>query len=155
METDVISDTAMLAWRRFLRVHCTIERALDAELRAEHGLTINDYDVLVQLSSATDRRLRMSDLAEHVVLTRSGMTRLIDGLVREGLVERVACAADARVSYAQITETGLERLAAARCGHHRGIRRVFTDHFDERELGQLSELLGKLPAADGPSCCGG
>lgn len=153
MPTDVIPDSAMLAWRRFLVAHCAIQREMDAELRAEHGMTINDYDALVQLSSAADRRLRMSALADHVVLTRSGMTRLVDGLVREGLVERVSCGEDARVSYAQLTDQGAERLAAARCTHHRGIRRAFSDHFSEAELDQLASLLGKLPSAALPGCC--
>jgi len=151
--TDPIPDTAMLAWRRFLRAHCTIERELDAELRAQHNLTINDYDVLVQLRD-TERGLRMSDLAEQVVLTRSGITRLIDGLVREQLVERVSCAKDARVAYARLTRLGRERMAEARCTHHRGIRRVFADHFSEAELAQLAELLAKLPSAERSRCCG-
>ena len=153
MPTEVISDVAMTAWRRFLRAHCAILRDLDAQLRSDHGLTINDYDVLVQLRDADGQRLRMSDLADHVVLTRSGMTRLIDGLVRERLVERVACKEDARVSYAQVTEAGLDRLAQARCTHHDGISRVFAQHFTEPELEQLAELLAKLPSAEMPARC--
>ena len=142
------SDAAMIAWRRFLRAHCAISRVLDQELRAQHGLTINDYDVLVQLRDSERQKLRMSDLAESVVLTRSGITRLVDGLVREGLVERVSCCSDARVAYAKITQEGLDRMAAARVTHINGIQRVFSSHFSEEDVVKLGELLGKLPASE-------
>lgn len=147
-----IDAEAMQAWRRFLRAHCAIVRELDSDLRANFGMTINDFDVLVRLHNAENLRLRMSDLAQHVVLTRSGITRLIDGLVRLGYVERVHCAKDARVSYAVLTDTGSDALELARCSHHRGVIETFLSKFSGEELAQLSELLSRLPDADMPSC---
>lgn len=153
--TDTLGATAMQAWRRFLRAHCAIVRELDGELRANHGLTINDFDVMIQLRNAEDKRLRMSDLAEHVVLTRSGITRLIDGLVRLGYVERVNCPTDARVSYARLTDAGSQAMETARCSHHRGVIEAFVARFSDEELNQFSELLSRLPDADLPGACGG
>ena len=156
MSTQITAPAAALqAWRHFLRTHCSITRQLDADLAAAHGLTINDYDVLVQLRDAPDQRLRMSELADHVLLTRSGMTRLIDGLVKDELVRRASCPSDARVSYAQITPKGLETLDAARQTHLAGITRLFTQHFSEEEAGQLAELLGRLPGSSNPMPCEG
>jgi len=148
-------ESALLAWRHFLRTHCAITRQLDADLAASHGLTINDYDVLVQLRDAPQQRLRMSELADHVLLTRSGMTRLIDGLVRDELVQRASCPSDARVSYAQITQRGLETLDTARRTHLDGITRLFTQHFSEAESQQLADLLGRLPGSQSPMPCEG
>lgn len=153
MTTTLISDTAMAAWQSFIRAKFLLSGTLDHELVQAHGLTLNDYGVLVHLRDADDQSMRMSDLACTMLLTRSGMTRLIDGLVRDGLVERKACASDARVSYAVITELGLERLAAARVTHHAGIQRMFADHYTTEELATLDELLGRIePSSDAPDC---
>src|ERR1700722_19405874 len=105
------------AWRSYLQSHASIVRVLDAELVAEHGMTTRDYEVLLYLAQAPDRKLPMSALAERTMLTRSGITRLIDGLVEAGWIERVACAKDARVSYAELTDTGYEKLRKAGCAH--------------------------------------
>lgn len=152
----------MEAWQRLLRANCVFMRSLDSELRATHGMTISDYDVLIQLRDAERGGLKMSELSRRTMLTRSGMTRLVQGLERDGLVERRACGSDARVSYAALTELGHERLAAARCTHHAGIRRVFADHFTAADAEQLSALLGQIPgvadgegACPGPSACSG
>lgn len=146
------------AWQRLLRAHCIMLRTLDAELQSEHQMTISDYDVLVSLREAPDGQLRMSDLSRSTLLTRSGMTRLIQGLERDGLVERASCPSDARVSWVQLSSEGRARLSAARSTHHAGIRRLFADHVDETEAATLAELLGRIPGvADGSatSCCSG
>ena len=107
----------MDAWRSYLQSHSSILRELDAELVAEHGMTTRDYEVLLYLAQAPDRRLAMSELAASTMLTRSGITRLVDGLVSAGLIERVACPSDARVSYAELTESGYQKLREAGCTH--------------------------------------
>ncbi len=144
---------ALEAWRSFLQSHATIVRMLDAELISEHGITTRDYEVLLYLAQTPDRRLPMSALAESTMLTRSGITRLVDGLVAGGFIERVSCPNDARVSYAQLTDEGFEKLRHAGCTHVRSIRRLFLEHFDADETGQLAVLLGRLPGAQpGGSC---
>jgi DNA-binding MarR family transcriptional regulator len=141
------------AWRSYLQSHASILRALDAELVAEHGMTTRDYEVLLYLAQADDRRLPMSVLAESTMLTRSGITRLIDGLVAGGLIERVACPDDARVSYAQLTDPGYEKLREAGATHVASIRRLFLEHFNPKEIAQLAELLGRLPGTQGGTSC--
>lgn len=151
-----LDGAALTAWRSFLQSHARILRELDAGLIAAQGMTTRDYQVLLYLSKEPDRRLAMSALAERTMLTRSGITRLVDGLVAAGLVQRIACPQDARVSYAQLTEAGYEKLRDAGCTHIAGIRRLFLDHFSEEEVEQLAHLLSRLPgaAADG-SCTAG
>jgi DNA-binding MarR family transcriptional regulator len=148
-----LDGASLEAWRSFLQSHASILRVLDADLVAEHGMTSRDYEVLLYLSQAPDRRLPMSALSERTMLTRSGITRLIDGLVGCGLIERVSCAKDARISYAELTEAGYEKLRAAGCTHITGIRRLFLEHYTEEEIDQLASLLGRLPGAShGGSC---
>jgi DNA-binding MarR family transcriptional regulator len=144
---------ALDAWRSFLQSHATILRLLDAELASEHGITARDYEVLLYLAQAPDRKLPMSALAESTMLTRSGITRLVDGLVAGGFVERAACPNDARVSYAKLTDNGLAKLRNAGCTHVRSISRLFLEHFSPEETGQLASLLSRLPgAASGGAC---
>jgi DNA-binding MarR family transcriptional regulator len=140
---------ALDAWARLLRGHASVTRALSAELEAEHGLTINDYGALLLLSRADEGRLRRVDLAEELVLTASGVTRLLDGLERVGLVERAACSSDRRVTYAVLTEAGRERLESASATHLAGIRAFLEERFSKEELDHLAELLGRLPGAAG------
>jgi DNA-binding MarR family transcriptional regulator len=141
------------AWRGFLLSHAAITRELDADLVARHGITSRDYEALLFLAQEQERSLSMGDLAERTMLTRSGVTRLVDGLTKIELVERVACPNDARVSYARITDAGYQRLREAGRTHVEGIRATFLRHFSEAEIQQLAELLGRLPhAADGGSC---
>jgi DNA-binding MarR family transcriptional regulator len=148
-----LDGVALDAWRGFLLSHAAITRELDADLIARHGLTSRDYEVLLFLAQEPERRLAMSELAERTMLTRSGVTRLVDGLCRINLVERVSCPADARVSYAQLTDEGYKRLVEAGRTHAEGIRNAFLRHFSDEETAQLAELLGRLPGAgDGPSC---
>ena len=148
-----LQGTALDAWRSYLTSHATILRGLDAELVAEHGLTTRDYEVLLYLGQAPERQLAMSELAERTMLTRSGITRLIDGLVAAGLIERVACPRDARVSYARLTEEGLEKIRAAGESHAEGIHRLFLAHFSEEEVTELASLLGRLPGAEASGSC--
>ena len=131
------------AWRMFLRAHSTVLRHLESELVAEHDLPLASYDVLVQLSEAPDSRLRMTELAERVLLSRSGLTRLVDRLERDGLVERQACPQDARGTLAVLTPAGLSRLRAAWPTHLSGVS-SYVDRLDAREVGELAALLGKL-----------
>ena len=112
---------------------------------AGHGLTLNDYEVLLHLARATERRLRRVDLAEKLLLTPSGITRLLEGLERCGYVERVACESDARVSYAQLTEEGLDKLRTAATTHVEGIRAYFSARYSRAELEGLGGLLERLP----------
>jgi len=151
--TPPLDGAALAAWRSFLQSHALILRELDADLLAAQGMTTRDYQVLLYLSKEPERKLAMSALAERTMLTRSGITRLVDGLVSAGLVERGACPSDARVSYAMLTDAGYEKLRAAGCTHIAGIQRLFLEHFSPTEVEQLAELLSRLPgAAVGGSC---
>ena len=136
------------AWVRLLRAHSALTRSLSADLVRGHGLTINDYEVLLHLARAPDRRLRRVDLAERLLLTASGITRLLDGLERSGFVAKGQCESDARVTYAVLTDEGLAKLADASETHVGGIRDVFENRFSEDELETLSRLLAKLPEAE-------
>jgi len=147
----------LLPWMNFLRGHALIMRELSADLLHHHGLSINDYEVLLYLSNAPDRMMRRVDLASSVLLTPSGITRLLDGLERSGFVTREACATDRRVVYAKLTRTGGEKLAQARETHLAGVHRLFVERFDSDELASLSLLLERLPGVgpangDGASC---
>lgn len=148
-----LEGAALEAWRNYLQSHAVIVRMLDADLIAEHGLTARDYEVLLYLSQADERRLAMSALAQSTMLTRSGITRLVDGLVGAGLVERVSCPSDARVSYAQLTDAGYERLRRAGCSHVASIHRLFLAHFTSAEIDQLATLLARLPGAQRGGQC--
>lgn len=143
------------AWVRFLRAHAAVTRELSGELEREHGLTINDYEVMLHLSRAPDRMMRRVDLAERVILTASGITRLLDGLELAGFVCKRRCETDARVSYAMLTDAGLEKLERARRTHISDVRRLYLDRFDEDERRTLAELLGRLPgnAAELDAAC--
>jgi DNA-binding MarR family transcriptional regulator len=134
------------AWVGLLRAHATTTRRFNAELVNEHGLTLNDYEVLLHLSRAEGRRLRRVDLAEGVLLTPSGITRLLEGLERCGFVERASCDSDARVTYAQLTDAGEAKLRAAAETHVAGIREFFAGRFSREELRSLAALLERLPA---------
>ena len=153
VEVSRLDGAALEAWRSYIQSHASILRILDAELVAEHGLTTRDYEVLLYLAQADDRRLPMSALAESTMLTRSGITRLIDGLVSHGLIERISCPNDARVSYAQLTDAGHEKLRNAGCTHVASIRRLFFEQFSEDEIFQLAALLSRLPGAHRGGAC--
>jgi DNA-binding MarR family transcriptional regulator len=134
----------MRAWRAFLVAHSRASRRLEDELIAEHDLPLAWYDVLVQLAEAPDRRLRMSDLAGAVLLSRSGVTRLVDRLEREGLVDRIKCRDDARGTFTVLTEAGLARLREASGTHLDGVRRHVTGRFTDEELETFAQLMERL-----------
>ncbi len=153
--TANLSERELRAWRGMLRVHSALTKALDAQLEAEHGLPLSSYEVLVFLAAAPDRKMRMSELAESILLSRSGLTRLVDRLEREGLIARQTCAQDARGSFAALTDAGAEKLAAARRTHLAGVRALFLDHLTEDEQERLGELWARiLPVgeATAPRC---
>jgi DNA-binding MarR family transcriptional regulator len=122
------------AWGGFLRVHATIVRKLDAELREVHGLALSSYEVLLHLSWAPGHRMRMGELAESILLTLGGVTRLIGRLEGEGLVRREPCPEDRRGAYAILTRAGAERLYEANSTHLAGVHKLFLEHFAEEEL---------------------
>jgi DNA-binding MarR family transcriptional regulator len=126
------------AWRGMLRVHAALVRELDAELDAAHELPLTSYDVLIYLQSAPDKRLRMAELADSVLLSRSGVTRLVDRLEREGLIVRDTCTSDGRGCFAVLTDDGEQVLARARPTHLSGVRERFLRHFSDDELRQLA-----------------
>ncbi|MGF7237515.1 MAG: MarR family winged helix-turn-helix transcriptional regulator [Frankia sp.] len=145
----------MRAWRRFLIVHSRVTRQLGDELEDEQHLALASYDVLLQLAEAPDG-LRMSELADAVLLSRSGLTRLVDRLVRDALVERRSCPIDGRGTYAVLTPKGRDQLRSASSTHMRGVAEHFVNHYTPAELDTLAELLGRLlpPGPESQSTCG-
>jgi DNA-binding MarR family transcriptional regulator len=139
-----LTGTELGAWRGLLRVHAALVRELDAELDAAHGLPLSSYDVLIYLQAAPGRRLRMAELADSVLLSRSGVTRLVDRLEREGLIVRDTCTSDGRGLYAVLTDAGDEMLARARPTHLAGVRERFLRHFSEDELRQLATFWERV-----------
>jgi DNA-binding MarR family transcriptional regulator len=135
------------AWRGFLRVHAALIRELDAELHAAHDLPLSSYDVLLQLAEAPNGQLRMSELAGSVLISPSGLTRLVDRLEREGLVERHRCENDHRGYFAMLTGEGMARLREAAPTHLDGVRRLFLEHFSEAELRRLGGHWERVLAA--------
>ena len=137
-------DPRLRAWAAFLRAHARIVRSLEHELAEEQGMALTDYDVLVQLAGADPQRLRMSELADRLLLSRSGVTRLVDRLVADGLVERVTCDDDRRGQWASLTDAGYARLRGATPTHLRGVAHHFLDRLRDDELATLERALGRL-----------
>ena len=133
-----LAPAELAAWRGMLRVHAALVKALDAELLVAHDLPLISYEVLITLDAAPGRKRRMAELADSVLLSRSGTTRLVDRLVRDGLIAREQCDDDGRGSYAVLTERGADLLAQARATHLAGVRDRFLRHFDEVELRTLA-----------------
>jgi DNA-binding MarR family transcriptional regulator len=144
-------DRALGPGRAFLHAHARITRKLDDELQANHGLSLAEYDALIQIATAPGRRLRMNLIAQRVLLSRSGVTRLIDRLVAEGLVERVACSTDARGAEAVLTTGGLDRMRAASRTHLAGVQRYYLDVLTPAEREAIERGLGKVQEAAGPT----
>ena len=135
----------MSAWVGLLRGHAALTRVLNADLVADHGLTLNDYEVLLHLSQAEGGMMRRVDLADRVLLTAYGITRLLEGLERASFVEKASCKTDGRVSYAKLTSAGRAKLRAASVTHLAGIEELFSGRFSDAELGALAELFSRLP----------
>jgi DNA-binding MarR family transcriptional regulator len=154
MSSQVLSEQAIGvdAFVALLRAHASVTRRLSAQLLAEHDLTLSDFEVLLRLSRAPDRRMRRVDLADQVLLSASGVTRLLDGLERLGLVERAACAGDRRVVYAVLTDTGLERLRAAANSHFGQVESYLGARFEPAELSDLTSLLDRLGEGETGDC---
>jgi DNA-binding MarR family transcriptional regulator len=152
-EARLLSAPELRAWRGMLRAHAALAKALDAQLEAAHGLQLSSYEVLMYLADAEDQRMRMCDLASTILLSRSGLTRLVDRLQREGLIERVACADDARGAFAKLTPLGRDRLAAARVTHLDGVRAMFIDLFSPDELALLGVSWDRVLERAGFGCC--
>ncbi|MEX1178183.1 MAG: MarR family transcriptional regulator [Nitriliruptor sp.] len=134
----------MAAWRAFLTAHARLTDVLERELRDRVDLPLTWYDVLVQLSEADDRRLRMQQLADRVLLSKSGLTRLIDRMEREGLVTRYPCEDDRRGTYAQMTAHGYDVIRSSAPTHLAGIREHFADPLDDHEAGVIAAALGRI-----------
>jgi DNA-binding MarR family transcriptional regulator len=142
-EQAELSEAELGAWRGLVRVHAALVRELDAELDARHGLPLSSYEVLRSLSRAPGGRLRMAELAEYVLLSRSGMTRLIDRLEREGMVGRTTCDKDGRGCYAVLTAQGRVAVDEARSTYIAVVRSGFVSHFSLEELQDLAGLLAR------------
>ena len=135
-----LSEYELAAWRGMLEVHALVTQELDAQMQSEHGLSVSAYEVLMFLDDAPEHRMRMSDIAERVLLSRSGCTRLVDRLVKLGYVTRSAATTDGRGLNAQLTAAGLHEVKAARAAHRQGVRRFFLDYVttsDQIALGDI------------------
>jgi DNA-binding MarR family transcriptional regulator len=149
-EQEALTEGELRAWRGLLRAHGCLAKRLDAELDQAHGLPMTSYEVLHHLEEASRGRMRMCDLAEQAQLSRSGLTRLVDRLEREELLERCSCEHDARGSYACLTDTGRERLEEARVTHLAVIREHFFSRFSEGELRSLADMWERIaPCSNG------
>jgi len=148
-EQEGLSEGELRAWRGLLRAHSCLARRLDAELDQTHGLPMTSYEVLHHVQEASGGRMRMSDLAEQAQLSRSGLTRLVDRLERERLLERCSCDHDARGSYACLTQAGRQRLEEARVTHLAVVREHFFSHFSESELGALADMWERIAPCNG------
>jgi DNA-binding MarR family transcriptional regulator len=148
-EHETLSIEELRAWRGLLRAHACLAKRLDASLEQAHGLPMTSFEVLHHLKDASGGRMRMCDLAEQAQLSRSGLTRLVDRLEREELLERCSCAHDARGSYACLTDAGRERLDEAHGTHLAVIREHFFSRFSEGELSMLADMWGRIAPCNG------
>ena len=148
MSSQVLREQApaVEAWIHLIRGQSAATRAVNAQLVADHGLTINDFECMLLLARAEERRMRRVDLAAQLILTASGVTRLLEGLEQEGWVDRANCASDRRVTYAVLTDEGYAKLQEASKSHVADIRAFFETRYSNDELDQLASLLGRLPA---------
>jgi DNA-binding MarR family transcriptional regulator len=145
--TAPLSATELAAWRGLLEVHAEVMQALDAQMRREHGLSVSAYEVLMFLGDAPEHRLRMAEIAQRVLLSRSGCTRLVDRLAQLGYVTRSAAEVDGRGLYAELTEAGARKLEAARATHRGGIRAEFLARVSPADQRALGEVWARFKAA--------
>jgi DNA-binding MarR family transcriptional regulator len=142
------TSTAIDAFVRLVRANAAVTRQLSAQLSADHGLNLSAYEALLSLARAPDSRMRRVDLANGLLLSAGGVTRMLDGLERDGYVGREQCETDRRVSYAVLTKAGRDKLRKASKSHTRQIRELLGGPYDEDELAQLVALLDRLPGVD-------
>ena len=142
--TSRLSEAELGAWAGFLRVNAALSRDMDARLQSEHGISLSDYDVLVVLANTPERRMRMSEIAESVLISQSGITRLVDRLVARGLVEREECPDDRRGYFAVLTGAGLAKVRKASRSHLVDVTERFLDRLSEAELEMLVEIWERL-----------
>ncbi len=142
--SSLLDDRELAAWRGMLETHSRLVHELDAELERDHGLPLSSYEVLMYLGDAKGGRLRMGELADRLLLSRSGITRLVDRLVGQGLIARERCSNDGRGYFALLTDAGREKLAAARPAHLDGVRRHFLARLDDREIDALGGIWAHL-----------
>jgi len=148
LSTQVLAHPTLGPWTRFLRAHAALTRQMSARLETQHGLTLSDFDVLAQLYFAPERALRRVDLSRQVLLTASGITRLLDGLEQAGWVAKRRCETDARVTYAVLTDDGLEKFEAAYASHVADIEELFGAQLSDEERRRFGDVLEKLPMSD-------
>ena len=148
-EKEMLTLGELRAWRGLLRAHACLAKRLDAELERAHGLPMSSYEVLHHLEHSSGGRMRMCDLAEQAQLSRSGLTRLVDRLEREELLERCSCEHDARGSYACLTETGRVRLREARGTHLTVVKEHFLSRFSESELTLMADMCERIAPCNG------
>jgi DNA-binding MarR family transcriptional regulator len=143
------TDLGERAWRGLLRMRACLAKQVDGELERAHGLPMSSYEVLHHVAQAPHGRMRMRDLAEHAQLSRSGLTRLVDRLERDGLLDRCSCPHDARGAYACLTDAGRERLREARGTQMAVVREHFVSRFSERELREMAEMWERIAPCNG------
>jgi DNA-binding MarR family transcriptional regulator len=143
-QVDAFTSQELAAWRGMLRVHAAVTSELDAQMRSEHGMPVSSYEVLMFLGDAPEHRLRMAEIADRVLLSRSGLTRLVDRLVDLGYVTRCAVEGDGRGAYAELTAAGLETLEAARRTHREGVRRHFLERLNATDQVVLGDIWTRL-----------
>jgi DNA-binding MarR family transcriptional regulator len=149
-QATLLNREELAAWRGLLRVHAALTKALDAELVGEHDLPLSSYEVLLFLCDSPDGRMRMSELADGVLLSRSGLTRLVDRMERDGLLRRQRCEDDQRGYFAEVTDAGRELFARARMTHLDGVRERFLNHLSSEERRALAAIWEKVsPGAAG------
>ena len=153
--SQVLSEqsSAVRGFVALVRAHAAVIRQLNDQLTRDHGLTINDYEVLLRLARAEGRRMRRVDLAGEVLLTASGITRLLDGLENEGFVERASCDTDRRVVYAVLTDAGHAKLRSAGTSHVAQIEQLFADRLDESEQATFATLLERVALDEAADDC--
>lgn len=155
-DTQALTERELRAWKGLLRTHALLTKELDAELERGHGISLSSFEVLLHLSHADNGRMRMSELADSVILSRSGLTRLVDRLEREGLIERCACVKDARGFYACITDVGRKHFEGAQEAHLADVRRLFLAQLSESQVDMLCDVWERIAPrsehGDGP--CG-
>ena len=147
---DKLTSTELRAWQALLHTHSAVTMTLDSELKREHGVTWSEYDVLVRLARTPNRSLRMTELARRVMMSPSGLTRVVDRLAEEGLVDRRRDSDDARVVLARLTDEGRDKVRRAARTHLRGIRHHFTGRLSEAQLRNVASALETITGPHEP-----